>query len=71
MFFYSVKSEIENNVGAKTYRKIPNISPGLIDIRKHIFGTFIREGLIFVRAFCVSICVSRLTKFIIIATKER
>ena len=28
-----------------TYRKTPNISPGLIDIRKHVWGAYIRGGL--------------------------
>ena len=27
------------------YRKIPNISPGLIEVRKHILGAYIRGGL--------------------------
>ena len=51
-----------------TYRKIPNISPGLIEVRKHfwgfMFGGLIFGGLIFggayIRwAFCVSVRVSR------------
>jgi len=29
-----------------SYRKIPNINPGLIDIVKHIFGTYIYEGIL-------------------------
>ena len=47
------------------HRKIPNISPGLIAIRKHILGGLYSEGLIFGRACCVSIFVSRLAKYII------
>ena len=39
----------------KTYRKIPNTSPGLIDLRKHLLGAYIRgaynRGLIFVGHF--------------------
>ena len=31
---------------APTYRKIPNISSGLIEVRKHILGAYIRgKGL--------------------------
>ena len=46
-------------------RKIPNISPKLMDIFKHNFrGLYSREayirGLYSLRAFCDSICVSRL-----------
>ena len=29
------------------YRKIPNISPGLIEVRKHFLGGLIFGGLIF------------------------
>ena len=29
---------------ALRYRKIPNISPGLINIRQHFLGTYIRVG---------------------------
>ena len=29
------------------YRKIPNISPGLIEVRKHILGGLYSGGLIF------------------------
>ena len=42
------------------YRKIPNISPGLIEVRKHILGglysggAYIR-GAYIRRAFCVSV----------------
>ena len=47
----------------KIYRKIPNISPGLIDIFKHILGGLYSGGLIFGgayirRAFWVSNDVS-------------
>ena len=46
------------------YRKIPNISPGLIEVRKHFLGGLYSGGLIFGgayirRAFCVSVRVSR------------
>ena len=46
------------------YRKIPNISPGLINIRKHIVGGLYSWGLYsggayIRRAFCVSVRVSR------------
>ena len=46
------------------YRKIPNISPGLINVRKHFLGglysrgAYIR-GAYIRRAFCVSVRVSR------------
>ena len=46
--------------------KIPNISPGFIEVRKHFLGDFYSGGLIFGggayirRAFCVSVGVSRL-----------
>ena len=44
------------------YRKIPNISPGLIEVRKHFFGAYIWGAYIrgpYIRkAFCVSIWVS-------------
>ena len=47
----------------EVYRKIPNISPRLIEVRKHFLGAYIRGGLIFGgayirRAFCVSVRVS-------------
>ena len=29
--------------GLTTYRKIPNISPGLIKVRKHFLGAYIRK----------------------------
>ena len=53
-------------IGYKTvlYRKIPNVSPGLIEVRKYIFGglysggAYIR-GAYIRRAFCVSVRVSR------------
>ena len=32
---------------AVVYREIPNISPGLIEIRKPFWGAYIRGGLIF------------------------
>ena len=46
------------------YRKIPNISPGLIEVRKHFLGGLYSGGLIFRRAyirraFFVSVRVSR------------
>ena len=40
------------------YRKIPNISPGLIEVRKHILGG-LYSGAYIRRAFCVSVRVSR------------
>ena len=38
------------------YRKIPNISPGLIEVRKHILGGlyFFLGWAYILRAFCVS-----------------
>ena len=27
------------------YRKIPNVSPGLVEVRKPFLGAYIREGL--------------------------
>ena len=47
-----------------TYRKIPNVSPGLIEVFKHFLGGLYSGGLIFGgayirRAFCVSVRVSR------------
>ena len=46
------------------YRKIPNVSPGLIEVFKHFLGGLYSGGLIFGgayirRAFCVSVRVSR------------
>ena len=46
------------------YRKIPNVSPGLIEVFKHFLGGLYSGGLIFEgayirRAFCVSVRVSR------------
>ena len=41
------------------YRKIPNISPGSIEVRKHFFGGLIFGGAYIRRAFCVSVRVSR------------
>ena len=32
-----------------SYRKIPNISPGLIEVRKHFWGGLYSGGLIFGR----------------------
>ena len=40
------------------YRKIPNISPGLIDVLKH-FGGLAFGGAYILRVFCVSVRVSR------------
>ena len=51
------------------YRKIPNTSPGLKAIPKHIWGAYIFWGAYIRRAFCVSILVSRLVKSIIISLK--
>ena len=56
------------------YRKIPNVSPGLIKVFKHFLVGLYSGGLIFGgayirRAFCVSIFVSRLVKSIIISMK--
>ena len=56
-----------------SYRKIPNISPGLIDILSTVFGglfgrAYIGGGYIR-RAFYVSIFVSRLITYIIISMK--
>ena len=42
-----------------TYRKIPNISPGLIEVRKHFLGGLYSGGAYIRRAFCVSVRVSR------------
>ena len=42
-----------------TYRKIPNISPGLIEARKHFLGGLYSGGAYIRRAFCVSVRVSR------------
>ena len=44
------------------YRKIPNVSPGLIEVFKHFLGGLYSGGLIFGgayirRAFCVSVRV--------------
>ena len=46
------------------YRKIPNVSPGLIEVFKHFLGGLHSGGPIFGgayirRAFCVSVRVSR------------
>ena len=46
------------------YRKIPNVSPGLIEVFKHFLGGLYSGGLTFGgayirRAFCVSVRVSR------------
>ena len=40
-------------IGYKTvlYRKIPNVSPGLIEVRKYILGGLYSGGLIFGRHF--------------------
>ena len=35
----------------KSYRKTPNISPGLIEIHKHILGSLYSGGLIFGGAY--------------------
>ena len=41
------------------YREIPNISPGLIEVRKHFLGGLYLRGAYIRRAFCVSVRVSR------------
>ena len=51
------------------YRKIPNVSSGLIAIFKHILGGLYSGGAHIRRAFCVSICVSTILKSIIISIK--
>ena len=43
----------------EVYRKIPNISSGLIVILKHIFRAYVQVSYIHM-VFCVSQCVSRL-----------
>ena len=48
----------------EVYRKIPNISPGLIRHFKHILGAYIR-GAYIRGVFCVSICVSRLLNLLV------
>ena len=58
------------------YRKIPNISPGLIKVRKPFFGGLYSGGLMFGgayirKAFCVSMFVSSLVKAITISMKYR
>ena len=40
------------------YRKIPNVSPGLIEVLSTFWGAYIR-GAYIRRAFCVSVRVSR------------
>ena len=55
--FYSALSK-----DSPAYRKIPNISPGLIDILGTFWGAYIRGSLYggayyIRRAFCASICV--------------
>ena len=42
-----------------TYRKIPNMSPGLIEVRKHFLGGLYWGGAYIWRAFCVSVRLSR------------
>ena len=51
----------------RTYRKIPNISPGLIEVLKHFLEGLYSGGLILGeayirRAFCVSKCVLKTFK---------
>ena len=55
---------IEERPKSPTYRKIPNVSPGLIEVFKHFLGGLYSGGLTFGgayirRAFCVSVRVSR------------
>ena len=52
------------------YRKIPNISPGLLDIFKHILGAYIR-GACIRTAFGVSICVFKNLKSVKISINYR
>ena len=49
--------------------KIPNISPGLIEVRKHFWGGLHSVGLIFGGSFCVSTCTSKTLKSITITIK--
>ena len=57
------KSPLKESLSAtaRKYRKIPNISPELINICKHFLGGLYSEGGAYIRrAFCVSVWVSRL-----------
>ena len=70
------QSYTTGNDHSMIYSKVPNISPGLIVIRKHIFGGLYQGGLYqgaayIRRAFCVAIFLSRLVKCIIVSMKYR
>ena len=61
LYYYLIIQE-KSVIYIKKYRKIPNISPGLIEVRKHFLGGLYSGGLIFGgayirRAFCVSVRV--------------
>ena len=47
------------NMIMKAYRKIPNISPEVIEVRKPFWGGLYSRGAYIRRAFCVSVRVSR------------
>ena len=54
--FLNFSSETEHVLAMFLYRNIPNISPGLIEVRKHFLvglysGGLYTEGFIFGRAF--------------------
>ena len=58
------KWHLQHVIALKTYSKIPNISPGLIEVLKHFLGGLYSGRLTFGgayirRAFCVSVRVSR------------
>ena len=51
------------------YREIPNVSPGLRDIFKHILGGLYSGGAYTRREFCVSICIFKTLKSLDISIK--
>ena len=44
-FTFDIYQEVDHHL--RTYRKIPNVSPGLIEVFKHFLGGLYSGGLIF------------------------
>ena len=47
IFHTLMAATVSNGYLEETYRKIPNISPGLKEVRKHFLGGLYSGGLIF------------------------
>ena len=49
------RGALNRSITVMLYRKIPNISPGLIEVRKHFLEGLYSGGPYIRRAFCASV----------------